>query len=187
MSIAQSSADEDLRTLCELAESAFLDRSQHSSRACYSSWMDTESARDQVWQAIRTVTDPELDESIADLGFIQSVAITQPESADPSAIAGAAVHIIFRLPTYWCAANFAFMMAEDLRERIVRLPWVRAVNIELVVDHFTSDEINRGIARQVLLSRNSLPAALVEPQAAASFIPAERSRSGPASRRAASE
>jgi metal-sulfur cluster biosynthetic enzyme len=107
--------------------------------------MDTESARDQVWQAIRTVTDPELDESIADLGFIQSVAITQPESADPSAIAGAAVHITFRLPTYWCAANFAFMMAEDLRERIVRLPWVRAVNIELV-DHFTADEINGGVA-----------------------------------------
>jgi metal-sulfur cluster biosynthetic enzyme len=107
--------------------------------------MDTESARDQIWQAIRTVTDPELDESIGDLGFIQSVTITQPESADPSAIGGSAVHITFRLPTYWCAANFAFMMAEDLRERIVRFPWVREVNVELV-DHFTSDEINRGIA-----------------------------------------
>jgi metal-sulfur cluster biosynthetic enzyme len=137
--------------------------------------MDTESARDQVWQAIRTVTDPELDESIADLGFIQSVAITQRESADPSAIAGAAVHITFRLPTYWCAANFAFMMAEDLRERIVRFPWVRKVNIELV-DHFTSDEINRGIARGASFTE-SLPAALVEPQAAASTS-AERSEVG---------
>jgi metal-sulfur cluster biosynthetic enzyme len=104
-----------------------------------------DEARDQVWQAIRIVTDPELDESIADLGFIQSLAITPPESADPLAIAGAAVHITFRLPTYWCAANFAFMMAEDLRERVVSLPWVREVNVELV-DHFTSDEINRGTA-----------------------------------------
>ena len=107
--------------------------------------MDTEQARDQVWQAIRTVTDPELDESITDLGFIQAVAITQLESTDPSAIAGAGVLITFRLPTYWCAANFAFMMAEDLRERVTRLPWVREARVELV-DHFTADEINRGIA-----------------------------------------
>jgi metal-sulfur cluster biosynthetic enzyme len=107
--------------------------------------MDTEQARDQVWQAIRTVTDPELDESITDLGFIQSVTINQPDSTDPSAITGAAVLITFRLPTYWCAANFAFMMAEDLRERVTRLPWVREARVELV-DHFTADEINRGIA-----------------------------------------
>jgi metal-sulfur cluster biosynthetic enzyme len=107
--------------------------------------MDTEQARDQVWQAIRTVTDPELDESITDLGFVQSVAITQLDSADPSAIADASVLITFRLPTYWCAANFAFMMAEDLRERVMRLPWVREARVELV-DHFTAEEINRGIA-----------------------------------------
>jgi metal-sulfur cluster biosynthetic enzyme len=109
--------------------------------------MDTEQARDQVWQAIRTVTDPELDESIADLGFVQSITITPPNSADPSAIADAAVLITFRLPTYWCAANFAFMMAEDLRERVTQLRWVREARVELV-DHFTADEINRGIAER---------------------------------------
>ncbi|HTT77955.1 MAG TPA: iron-sulfur cluster assembly protein, partial [Candidatus Binataceae bacterium] len=54
-------------------------------------------AREQVWQAIHTVTDPELDESIASLGFIQSVAITQPESTDSSAVTEAAVHVSFRL------------------------------------------------------------------------------------------
>jgi hypothetical protein len=37
------------------------------------------------------------------------------------------------------------MMAEDLRERIIQFPWVREVKVELV-DHFTADEINRGIA-----------------------------------------
>ena len=107
--------------------------------------MDTEQARDQVWQTIRTVTDPELDESITDLGFVQSVTITPPGSSDPSAFDAAGVLITFRLPTYWCAANFAFMMAEDLRERVTRLPWVREARVELV-DHFTADEINRGIA-----------------------------------------
>ncbi|HUN57529.1 MAG TPA: iron-sulfur cluster assembly protein [Candidatus Binataceae bacterium] len=127
--------------------------------------MDTDNARAQVWEAIRSVSDPELDESIADLGFIQSVAITQSESTDPSAVTEAAVHITFRLPTYWCAANFAFMMAEDLRERVVSFPWVREVKVELV-DHFTSDEINRGIAAGASFS-DSFPTP-AEPQAAAS-------------------
>ncbi|HTT77543.1 MAG TPA: iron-sulfur cluster assembly protein, partial [Candidatus Binataceae bacterium] len=122
--------------------------------------------------AIHTVTDPELDESIASLGFIQSVAITQPESTDSSAVTEAAVHVSFRLPTYWCAANFAFIMAEDLREHIARIPWVREVNVELV-DHFTSEEINRGVATGASFT-DSFPAALVKPEAAASTS-AERS------------
>jgi metal-sulfur cluster biosynthetic enzyme len=103
-----------------------------------------DGARDQVWQAIRTVTDPELDESIADLGFIQSLAITE---LSPGSLARkrSDVHITFRLPTYWCAANFAFIMAEDLRERVAELPWVNQVRVELA-DHFTAGEINDGLA-----------------------------------------
>lgn len=114
--------------------------------------MMAEQARDQVWEAIRTVTDPELDESVAALGFIQSVTVNriedgQPETgrAEAGGLANAAVRITFRLPTYWCAANFAFMMAEDIRDRVDQLPWVRAVTVELA-DHFSADEINNGIA-----------------------------------------
>jgi metal-sulfur cluster biosynthetic enzyme len=102
-----------------------------------------DATRDQVWQTIRTVTDPELDESVADLGFIQSVAIIEP--ADSFARNRSDVHITFRLPTYWCAANFAFIMAEDLRDRVARLPWVNDVRVELA-DHFTASEINQGLA-----------------------------------------
>ena len=103
-----------------------------------------DSARDQVWQTIRAVTDPELDESIADLGFIQSLVITAspPDACAPNC---SDVHITFRLPTYWCAANFAFIMAEDLRERVAQLPWVDEVRVELA-DHFTAGEINHGLA-----------------------------------------
>ena len=103
-----------------------------------------DAAHGIVWEAIRTVTDPELDESIVDLGFIQSLTLT-PAISDSSKRDGFEVHLRFRLPTYWCAANFAFIMAEDLRERIAQLRWVNEVRVELA-DHFTASEINDGLA-----------------------------------------
>jgi metal-sulfur cluster biosynthetic enzyme len=105
--------------------------------------ISADAARDQAWETIRVVTDPELDESIAELGFIQSLTITEPP-ADSFTRNRFDVQLTFRLPTYWCAANFAFIMAEDLRERVAQLPWVNEVRVELA-DHYTADEINRGI------------------------------------------
>jgi metal-sulfur cluster biosynthetic enzyme len=106
--------------------------------------MTADDARDQVWKTIHSITDPELDESIVDLGFIQSLAISQPPLASSNQNRFD-VQLRFRLPTYWCAANFAFIMAEDLRERIAQLPWVNEIRVELA-DHFTASEINTGLA-----------------------------------------
>jgi metal-sulfur cluster biosynthetic enzyme len=92
-------------------------------------------ARAQVMNKLQTVTDPELDEPLTDLGFIESIDIDVSDH----------VRIVFRLPTYWCAANFAFMMAEDIRDRIKELAWVNGVTVELI-DHFSAVEINQGIA-----------------------------------------
>jgi metal-sulfur cluster biosynthetic enzyme len=92
-------------------------------------------ARAQVIDQLLTVTDPELDEPITDLGFIESIDIDINDH----------VLVVFKLPTYWCAANFAFMMAEDIRDRIKELPWVNGVRVELI-DHFSAAEINRGTA-----------------------------------------
>jgi hypothetical protein len=55
------------------------------------------------------------------------------------------VHVAFRLPTYWCAANFAFMMADDMRTALLALPWVKGTHIVLG-DHMYADAINRGVA-----------------------------------------
>jgi hypothetical protein len=55
------------------------------------------------------------------------------------------VHIGFRLPTYWCSPNFAFLMADDMRAAAGSLPWVRQVLIDLH-DHLYSDTINQGLA-----------------------------------------
>jgi metal-sulfur cluster biosynthetic enzyme len=90
---------------------------------------------EQVRNALDTVTDPEIDESVAALEFITCVDLSDENE----------VSIEFRLPTYWCAPNFAFMMASDMRDAVRELDWVRSVSVKLL-DHFSADLINRGVA-----------------------------------------
>ena len=66
---------------------------------------------DEVRQQLHAVADPELDEPITDLGFIESIGINANDR----------VRVVFGLPTYRCDANFTFMMAEDIGERIEEL------------------------------------------------------------------
>jgi len=87
-----------------------------------------------VLAALRTVSDPELDESLVELGFVDSVRVD-----------GADVEIVLRLPTFWCAPNFAYLMAVDAREATLKLPGVRRVHVALK-DHMYSDEITTGIS-----------------------------------------
>ena len=61
-----------------------------------------------------------------------------------------AVSMSFRLPTYWCAANFAFLMAEDMRDAVAALPWVTRVTVTLG-EHMYSETINRGHGGETLL------------------------------------
>jgi metal-sulfur cluster biosynthetic enzyme len=89
----------------------------------------------QVWARLESVIDPELDESVTELGFVTGV----------QADAAGQVRVGFRLPTYWCAANFAFLMADDMRLAVAELPWVTKVSVNLD-EHMYADEINRGVA-----------------------------------------
>jgi metal-sulfur cluster biosynthetic enzyme len=97
--------------------------------------MADDNRSQEVWSALGTVTDPEIDESVTSLEFITSVRIESENK----------VHIEFRLPTYWCAPNFAFLMASDMRDAVAELPWVESVTVGLL-DHFSADLINRGVA-----------------------------------------
>ncbi len=90
---------------------------------------------EQVQACLTTVMDPELDESVAELGFVTAVELL-PDGE---------VRIAFRLPTYWCAANFAFLMADDMRLAVQALPWVTRVRVRLH-DHMYADTINDGVA-----------------------------------------
>jgi metal-sulfur cluster biosynthetic enzyme len=87
-----------------------------------------------VMTALAAVVDPELDQSVVDLGFIAEVAVDDDR-----------VTVSFRLPTFWCSASFAWIMAEDMRTALSRLGWVRDADIRLV-DHFAAEKINTGIA-----------------------------------------
>ncbi len=94
----------------------------------------------QVWARLDLVMDPELDEPVTDMGFIESVSITPPDEGRNAST----VHVSFRLPTYWCSPNFAFLMAEDIKRQIEVLPWVGRAVVTLQ-DHMAADEMNAAI------------------------------------------
>jgi metal-sulfur cluster biosynthetic enzyme len=90
----------------------------------------------EVWACLQGVTDPELDESVTELNFVTKADV-DPENR---------VHIEFRLPTYWCAANFSFLMADDMRRAVSALDWVEGVSVVLG-EHMYADKINAGLAK----------------------------------------
>jgi len=87
--------------------------------------------------ALGTVRDPELDEPITTLGFVASCTV----SAEGQAL------VRLRLPTYFCAPNFAFLMVADAYDALMATPGVRSAEVVLE-DHFASDAINAGVAAQ---------------------------------------
>jgi metal-sulfur cluster biosynthetic enzyme len=93
----------------------------------------TETA--QILAALEAVRDPELDEPVTTLGFVSSCAV----SADGDA------SVRLRLPTYFCAPNFAFLMVADAYDAVSAVVGVRRAEI-ILEDHFASDEINGGVA-----------------------------------------
>jgi hypothetical protein len=50
-----------------------------------------------------------------------------------------------RLPTYFCAPNFAYLMVADAYDVVSALPGVRRTSVVLE-EHFASDAINGGVA-----------------------------------------
>ena len=90
---------------------------------------------DRVLAALGTVRDPELDEPVTVLGFVASTAV--------SCEGVATVHL--RLPTYFCAPNFAFLMVADAFDAVSAVSGVTRAEIVLD-DHFAAAEINGGVA-----------------------------------------
>jgi metal-sulfur cluster biosynthetic enzyme len=92
------------------------------------------TSRAQVFEALGTVYDPELDEPITTLGFVGSCVVD-----------GADVSVRLRLPTPQCAPNFAFLMAADAAAAI-RTVADGSVSVVLE-DHYTGAEINAAVNR----------------------------------------
>ena len=88
---------------------------------------------DRIAEALSAVRDPELDEPITDLGFVKEIRID-----------GGDVTVTLWLPTYYCAPNFAYIMAVDAKSAVGAVDGVTKVAIRLI-DHHASDEINGGL------------------------------------------
>ena len=95
------------------------------------------ASQERLLAALEAVRDPELDEPITSLGFVASCTV----SADGDA------EVRLRLPTYFCAPNFAYLMVADAHDAVSALPGVRLTTVVLE-DHFASDAINGGVAAQ---------------------------------------
>jgi metal-sulfur cluster biosynthetic enzyme len=100
-------------------------------------------ASSTVLSALETVRDPELDEPITSLGFVASCTV----SADGDA------QVRLRLPTYFCAPNFAFLMVADAYDAVSATAGVRTTEVVLE-DHFASDAINGGVAARAGFARS---------------------------------
>jgi Iron-sulfur cluster assembly protein len=81
------------------------------------------------------VRDPELDQPITSLGFVTSCTISPDGEA----------RVRLRLPTYFCAPNFAFLMVADAYDAVSAAAGVRGAEVVLE-DHFAAAAINGGVA-----------------------------------------
>jgi len=90
-----------------------------------------------ILDALGRVRDPELDEPITDLGFVTDVEVGEGE-----------VRVRLRLPTYFCAPNFAYLMVADARAAVESVPGAGRAEI-LLEDHHDAEQINAGVAEGV--------------------------------------
>lgn len=88
----------------------------------------------ELWERLEAVTDPELDEPVTEMGFVERAEV----------IDGRRIEIEFRLPTYWCSPNFAFLMAIGLRRAALAAPWARQARVTLH-DHCFGEKVNEGV------------------------------------------
>ncbi len=86
-------------------------------------------------RALAGVRDPELDEPITSLGFVAACEVSRAGDAE----------IRLRLPTYFCAPNFAYLMVADAYDEVSAIEGVRSVKV-LLDEHFAADAINTGVA-----------------------------------------
>lgn len=86
-----------------------------------------------ILERLQRVLDPELDEPVLQLGFIESLHVHEGHAT-----------VALHMPTSWCAVNFVYMMAEDIRHALLAVESIHAVTIR-VGDHFAAPAIETGV------------------------------------------
>src|SRR5881397_567020 len=90
--------------------------------------------KEKVLRALSTVTDPELDEPITDLGFVKELTVSDDGQVSLDLVTS----------TFWCSPNFVYMMLEEARDVMAKLDGITEVRVHLE-GHHDSDRINGAI------------------------------------------
>lgn len=85
-----------------------------------------ELTEEMIWKELKTIYDPEIPVNIADLGLIYSCVIKGDEQT------GHTLNIRMSLTAPGC--GMADVLKADVERKLARLPSVRQVNVEVVVD-----------------------------------------------------
>jgi metal-sulfur cluster biosynthetic enzyme len=86
-----------------------------------------------ILERLQRVLDPELDEPVLHLGFIESLHVHEGHAT-----------VALHMPTSWCAVNFVYMMAEDIRHALLAVESIHVVTIR-VGEHFAALAIETGV------------------------------------------
>lgn len=90
--------------------------------------------KERILRALSTVTDPELDEPITDLGFVKDLSVSEEGEVSLDLVTS----------TFWCSPNFVYLMLEEARDVVARIPGITAVRVHLE-GHHDANRINSGI------------------------------------------
>jgi metal-sulfur cluster biosynthetic enzyme len=96
--------------------------------------IDGGARRRELWRRLGEVCDPELDDPVTEMGFVERAEVAGDGS----------VEVDFRLPTYWCSPNFVYLMLDDIQAALGALSWKPAFKVTLQ-DHMFAEEVNRGL------------------------------------------
>src|SRR5256885_11365428 len=89
--------------------------------------------KERILRALSTVTDPELDEPITDLGFVKDLSVSEEGEVSLDLVTS----------TFWCSPNFVYLMLEEARDVVCRIPGITGVRVQLE-GHHDSNRINGG-------------------------------------------
>src|SRR2546426_1880040 len=96
----------------------------------------------RILRALSTVRDPELDEPITDLGFVKDLSVSEEGEVSLDLVTS----------TFWCSPNFVYLMLEEARDVVCRIPGITGVRVQLE-GHHDSNRINGGINSRPAVSQ----------------------------------
>jgi metal-sulfur cluster biosynthetic enzyme len=94
--------------------------------------------RDQVWEILHDVYDPEIPLNIADLGLVYDLQVSDAGE----------VSILMTLTSPGCPVGD--MLAEEIRDRVMSIPGVKDVHVEFTFDPLWTPERISEEGRQML-------------------------------------